>query len=278
MAKHIKPLFVLFLPTIAISLYKYMDKIMIGMLSDKVQLGLYENAEKVILLPLTIISSFGTVMIPRISNMLAGDDRDNTIRYTKLSTFYVMCLAYALTFGFAATAQIFAPVYWGAEFTLSGTIMMGLSLTIPFVSFASIIRTQYLIPAERDREYVWSVFGGAISNLVLNTLLIPKLGAMGATIGTIAAETVVCIMQCVSVRKMLPLWKMIRQSIPFLFFGISMFAVVYTMGIRMGTGIVTLLVQIAVGVIIYVAETAIYLTAIKEPLFISMIARIKKRS
>ena len=68
MTIHIKPMLVLFVPTIAVSLYKYMDKIMIGSISSKTQLGFYENAEKVINIPTTVITSFGTVMLPKMSN------------------------------------------------------------------------------------------------------------------------------------------------------------------------------------------------------------------
>ena len=71
---------------------------------------------------------------------------------------------------------------------LSGVLIMGLSITIPFMSFANIIRTQFLIPSEKDKEYLSSVIGGAVVNLIANTLLISKIGAIGATIGTILAE------------------------------------------------------------------------------------------
>ena len=75
MVIHIKPLCILFIPSIAVSLYKYMDKIMIGVLSNKVQLGYYENAEKVINIPMGIITSFGVVMLPKMSNLLATKNR-----------------------------------------------------------------------------------------------------------------------------------------------------------------------------------------------------------
>lgn len=277
MSLHFKPLFVLFLPTIAVSLYKYMDKIMIGIMSNKSQLGFYENAEKVTTLPLTIIASFGTVMIPRISNMLANNEQKDSIRYTKASSLYIMALAYALAFGFASTGHVFAPVYWGDEFALSGSIIMSLSITIPFISFANIIRTQYLIPNERDKEIVISSTFGAIINLIINTLLIPSMGAKGATIGTIAAEITVCCIQCLSVRKNIPLWEMFRQSIPFLIFGGTMFAIVYWIGETHPTTVFTLFTQILLGILIYCVESVIYLWKKKDSLLLSLINRINPK-
>lgn len=277
MSLHFKPLFVLFLPTIAVSLYKYMDKIMIGIMSNKSQLGFYENAEKVITLPLTIIASFGTVMIPRISNMLANNEQKDSIRYTKASSLYVMALAYALAFGFASTGNVFAPVYWGEGFDLSGSIIMYLSITIPFISFANIIRTQYLIPNERDKEIVISSSFGALINLILNILLIPSMGAYGATVGTIAAEILVCCIQCLSVRRSIPLWEIFRQSLPFLIFGGAMFAIVYWIGATRPTTVITLIIQIFIGIIIYCIESIIYLWTKKDSLLLSLINKVKAK-
>lgn len=277
MSTHFKPLFVLFLPTIAVSLYKFMDKIMIGIMSDKSQLGFYENAEKVITLPLTIIASFGTVMIPRISNMLANNEQKDSIRYTKASALYVMALAYALAFGFASTGHVFAPVYWGDGFNLSGSIIMSLSITIPFISFANIIRTQYLIPNERDKEIVISSFFGALINLIINYLLIPSMGAKGATVGTIAAEIMVCCIQCLSVRRSIPLWEIFRQSLPFIIFGGTMFAIVYRVGETHSSTVITLITQIFVGILIYGIESGIYLWVRKDTLLLSLINRINEK-
>ena len=162
MIPHLKPMLILFIPTIAISIYKTMDKIMIGSICDKVQLGYYDNAEKIVNIPNTIIGAFGTVMLPRMSNIIEKKDRKETLHYTQVSMLYVMWLAYAFCFGLASVATVFAPIFWGNRFKESGNLVMALSLTIPFMSFANVIRTQFLIPAERDKEYIISLIGGAV--------------------------------------------------------------------------------------------------------------------
>lgn len=258
MKRHIAPLAVLFIPAIAVSLYKYMDKIMIGAMSSKVQLGYYENAEKVINIPMTIIGSFGTVMLPKMSNLAANDNQSASRRYIALSMRFVMCLAIALTCGCAATGRIFAPVFWGKAFAYAGNLIIGLAITIPFISFANVIRTQYLIPNGKDREYLISVICGAVINLIINGLLIPFMGAMGATIGTIAAEMSVCIIQTFMVRRQLPVGKYVRDSLFFMLAGAAMFAVVYLLGERMGVKTVTLIVQVTVGVVIYCSMSLCY--------------------
>lgn len=270
MVIHIKPMLILFIPSIAVSLYKYMDKIMIGAISSKTQLGFYENAEKVINIPITVITSFGTIMLPKMSNMMAQKGKSEALKYTKVSMLYVMWLAYALTFGLAGVATVFAPVFWGKEFRLSGYLIMGLAITIPFMSFANVIRTQYLIPAEKDKEYMTSVVGGAVANLIINGLLIPSMGSVGATIGTIVAEIIVCFIQCFAVRKELPLWKYFRQTVFFIGFGIAMFAIVFKLGNALDKTVLTLFIQICIGGILYSILSAMYFYIKKEETFISM--------
>ncbi len=277
MKVHVKPMLILFIPAVAVSLYKYMDKIMLGLISSNVQLGFYENAEKVNNIPVTIISSFGTVMLPRMSNMAAKGKKKESERYTAISMQLVMCLALALAFGLAAVATVFAPVFWGTEFIPSGTLIMGLSITIPFISFANVIRTQYLIPNQKDRQYVASVIWGAVVNLVINLILISRLGAVGAMIGTIAAEITVCVYQAIVVRKQMPIWSYIKSFAYFILIGALMFVVVYVFGNVMGTRILTLILQIVIGIVIYSVLSLIYFVRKRNTVVLNMVNGIFKR-
>ena len=87
---------------------------MIGAMSNKTQLGFYENAEKVINIPLTIITSFGTVMLPKMSNLVASHNREKTNQYISLSMKYVMCLSFALAFGLAGIGKVL-PLFSGGR-------------------------------------------------------------------------------------------------------------------------------------------------------------------
>lgn len=275
MKKHIKPMLILFIPAISVSLYKYMDKIMIKVLSSKEQLGFYENAEKVNMIPLTIISSFGTVMLPKMSNLFAKKDKEKTQYYMGVSMKYVMCLAFALTFGLAAVAKTFAPMFWGDDFTISGQLIMGLSITVPFISFANVIRTQYLIPNQEDKKYTISVVMGAVVNFAINLLLIPSLKSFGATLGTIAAEITVCLIQTLSVRKELPILKYIKSFISFLPIGILMFIPTYMISMNASANIRTFAVEMLVGVAIYCILVVIYFSIVKDEMFLKYWNKLK---
>lgn len=97
--KQFKPMLILFIPVIAVSIYNVMDKIMVGSMSTKSQLGYYENSEKIINCTKTVMTSFGTVMMPRMSRLAAEKNVQQSKRYMRLSIEAVMFIAFALAFG-----------------------------------------------------------------------------------------------------------------------------------------------------------------------------------
>ena len=75
--RHIYPIITLFIPMIAIYVYTYVDKILLGLLSTEAQVGFYSNAERIVKLPMTVITSLGTFtrMINLGSKVHCGKNR-----------------------------------------------------------------------------------------------------------------------------------------------------------------------------------------------------------
>ena len=67
MREHLKPILVLFVPILAMSVFHIMDKSMLDWLGTETDVGYYYSADKVINIPLSIITALGTVMLPRVS-------------------------------------------------------------------------------------------------------------------------------------------------------------------------------------------------------------------
>lgn len=260
--KHIKPNLILFIPVIAVSLYKIMDKIMLGSMSSIVEVGYYENAEKIINIPLTFITSLGTVMLPRISNILANGNIDKVNKYINKSISFVMFLSFAMCFGLIAVGYNFAPIYFGESFQKTGILIMLLSVTLPFLSFANVLRTQYLIPNENDKVYIVSVSLGALINLIMNFIFIPRYYSIGACIGTIAAEFIVMFYQAMAVRKELDIKKYIKNIIPFFIKSLIMFTAVYSFNYINMNNFIRIFVQVLIGITIYLLLNYKYINSI----------------
>lgn len=220
---HIKPLLILFIPVVAVSLYKIMDKIMLGILSNINEVGFYGYAEKINSIPLTIISALGIVMMPKISNLAAKNKKREIEDYLEKSVEFALIISIPIIFIFAMSMNLVIPLYLGADFAQTSSLVTLLSITLPFVSFANVIRTQYLIPMEKDRIYVISVIIGAVLNLLFNLAFIPYLGATGACLGTIIAEMSVMIYQTIKVRNEIEIKEYIKKAIKYITISIIAF-------------------------------------------------------
>lgn len=193
--RHIKPDLILFVPVVAVSLYNVMDKIMLGALSTYSEVGYYTYAEKIVQVPVTVIIALGTVMMPRISNLMAKGKEEECKRLFDKAMLFVLFTGLAFTFGMANLSSVFSDWYYGNSFTRCGEFMMLLAPVIIFKSWANLVRTQYIIPKGFDNIYILSVSMGAVANLILNAILIPRYQGIGAIIGTVVAEFVVCFIQ-----------------------------------------------------------------------------------
>jgi O-antigen/teichoic acid export membrane protein len=254
MKQHFKPMVVLFFPVVAVSIYKIMDKVMIGALSTTTQTGFYEYAEKIIGLPVTLITAVGAVMLPRLSAMLGKNQQDQARKLTQVTMEVMMALTWAMAWGIFAIAPEFAPAFFGAEFAWGGVVMMGLAPSVICQSWANVIRTQHLIPAKMDKVYVGSTWVGAGVNLVMNLLLIPRFHALGAAIGTLCAEFAVAAYQTFHVRRVLPIGRYFINSVYYLIPSGVMVVLIRVMtrlsGLE-GFGLIAL--QVAVGGLAYCA-------------------------
>lgn len=249
--KHIKRILILFIPCLAVSIYTVMDKIMLGTMTQMNEVGFYESSERIIKLPLVFVTSLGTVMLPRISNLLSLNEKEKSDNYLYKSIIFMMFLSNSMCFGIVAVADVFVPVFFGSGFEECISILTILMPSCIFLAFANVIRTQYLLPHEMDRQYVFALLMGAVTNLGLNLLLIPRYASVGASIGTLITEIIVCFFQCFSVRQYISLKKYVGCSIPFVLSGMLMSIIIRSIKFHMGNLYVVLIIKVLFGILIY---------------------------
>ena len=248
--EHLKPNLQLFIPVIAVSLYTIMDKIMIGLITNNENVGFYEAAEKIVNIPNILVISLGTVMLPRVSNMIASGENSGNKEYLRLSIKFVMFMVSSVGFGIMAIAREFVPLFYGEGYEICCSLFFILIPSRFFMAFANVLRTQYLIPYNKDKTYISSVVAGAAVNLLMNTLLISPFGSVGAAVGTLLAEATVCFVQCFSIRKNINILQLIWTSLPFIFVGVLMFIIVSNIPF-VGNTVLTIAIKVLVGASIY---------------------------
>lgn len=257
---HIRPNLILFIPVIAISLYKTLDKIMLGSMTNVAEVGYFESSEKIINIPLALISSLGTVMLPRMSNIVAKSrDKKRIEEIIENSIILAMVVTVPLTFGIMGVAKEFVPLFYGNGFEKCISLFQILLPSCLFVAFANVIRTQYLIPNKLDNVYIISVILGSLVNILINYILIPKMGAIGAAFGTLIAEIVVCIIQSWYVRKIINTYIFFKKSVPLILFGIVMYAIIINIPLIDNNATITVILKVLIGALIYIIPCLLYI-------------------
>ena len=256
---NVKPNFILFIPTITVSIYKIMDKIMLGYIVSKEQLAYYENADKSMSIPLGVITALGTIMMPRISKLVSKGDKSKIGEYIDYSMKFSVIAASGLAFGLMAVGEDFAPVFWGKEFGYSGQLINYLAVTVLFISWANVIRTQYLLPFNLEKVYIVSSAVGAVLNFGVNIIFIPRMGAMGAVYGTIAAEFLVAAYQTIAVWKKLPIAKYLRDNWFYFVNGIIMMLLIRNLFLSKQAGILMLCGEILFGAVYFCITSLLYM-------------------
>ncbi len=273
---HIRPIVVLFIPILAMSVFVNMDKYMIGALSNIKQNGFYENADKVINVPKAFIAAIGTVMLSRTAHLIANEREKESEEYVKWTMFYAIAFACALSFGIAAISEMFAVVFWGCDFAPCGKLIEYMAPAIVLSVFGNVIRTQYLIPRERDREYTISLIIGAVVNFLVNFMLIPIWGARGAVAATVLAELSMTSIQAFCVRKALPVLTYIKDGVVFMIFGLVMYITIKVVANRLENSIVALLGLVLLGGIVYMLLTMVWVMISKNPNAIVLKSGLKR--
>ncbi len=252
--KHIIPNAILFIPVVAISVYRFMDKIMLGIISEEAELGYYHGAENVIKVPMALVTALGTVMLPRMSNMISNGTERKVLESTfNKSIEFSMFITSAVCLGIMTVAGEFVPLFYGKGFETCIYIFYIILPGSIFEAFANVIRTQYLIPRKKDRIYILSLIMGATINFILNLILIPRYDSVGAAMGTVSAYAMVCIVQAVCVYKEANIGVNIVNSIPYVLSGIIMFAAMHGYSVEIKNVFLALLVKIIISGVLYLA-------------------------
>lgn len=186
--KHLKPVSIFFAMSVATTIYTNLDIVMLGFLTDDKQMGYYDAAVKIKMLLVAVVSSLGSVLLPRVSYYLSKGMNDEFKRITSKALNCILLLSMPLTVYTVLYAEPIIELISGKAFLPAAPVMRVIMPTIIFIGMTNIMGIQMLVPLGKENWVLYSEIFGAIVNIVVNALLIPKYAAYGAAIGTLIAE------------------------------------------------------------------------------------------
>ena len=200
LSRHLKPIFTFFLMSVTITLYTNLDTVMLGFLSTEEQVGFYTTALKIKNILVTLITSFGTVLLPRLSYYITQKREEEYKKIIKKSFNYILIVAIPLAFYFILFAKTTIAILAGEKYINSIVPMQVLMPTVICIGITNLIGIQIMLPLHQEKKLLVTVMSGAVVDLIINLLLIPKLLALASAVATLAAEIVVLILQVLIMR------------------------------------------------------------------------------
>lgn len=219
--KHAKPVFTLFSTQLAISIYVNLDTVMLGSLSTTEEVGYYTASIKIVKICLTVITSLGVVLIPRLSHYLKEENNIKIQELTSKSLSFILIIGVPMSLGLSLVSEPIIYLFAGSEFSNSIDLIHILTPIILIIGLSNFFGMQILVPFGKEKLLLLSVVLGAVTNFILNLVLIPNFQSQGAAIATLAAEVAVTIFTGRYALKLLKFKISIKQILVYIFLSLT---------------------------------------------------------
>lgn len=193
--KHIRPSLRIFLLNVIISIYVQLNTIMLGFMTGDREVGLFTAGIKISHILTTVITSLGTVMLPRCAHLIGEKKFDEFNTIIQKSYHLLMFSAIPITVGIMLLAQPVIICFCGPDYSEAASVLVYTAPTIIFIGMTNIIGIQILYPYGKEMLVIYSTIVAAVINVLLNLLLIPLWAETGAAISTLISELCVLIVQ-----------------------------------------------------------------------------------
>jgi O-antigen/teichoic acid export membrane protein len=198
---HLKPLWVLFSINISVSLYTIMDTIILGSLTNVEQVSFYNIPLKIVKIFWTIMGGIGIVLIPKMSAFFANNEHIQIEALIKKSISIVLLLGIPFFFMGIVFAEDILFIVSGKQYIQSKIALQILSIVPLIIGICNVFGTQFLLAIGQEKKILTATIFGFCISLVLNFLLIPTLGFIGASISCVCSESTVCLVVYLAARK-----------------------------------------------------------------------------
>ena len=224
LSNHIKPIFIfLCIQKLVKNILKVRFALvisMLGFMKTDMDVGYYNAAVKIKTILVSIVSSLGAVLLPRVTVYIENNDQQKFRNISVKAMQFVLLVAIPMMVYFILFAKPCVLLLSGTEYENAILPMQLMMPTLLCIGLTNIMGMQIMVPLGREIKVLVSVVIGAVVDLLLNIVLISRYSVAGAAIGTMVAEIAVLIYQYLSDNKLfyslfcqLHIWKIVLSTI-----------------------------------------------------------------
>lgn len=171
---------------VAATLYMRMDQVMLGMMKNDALVGIYSAAVKISEAGYFIPAAAATALLPALTASRSDGESEYYRRFQK---FFDLAALYGVAVALftSLSARPLVSLLFGPAYSETATVLVLHAWGGVFVAIGIACKHWFLIEG-LQRYTLYRVVAGALVNLALNLLSIPKFGAVGAAAATVAAQ------------------------------------------------------------------------------------------
>lgn len=169
-----------------IAIYYNLDQVILGLLRNETEVGWYTAACRAMTAALLPSLVFGQAFFPALSSVF-GDLPAMRERARAFATAMIP-VGLPIGLGMALLARPLLVLFAGEDYAPGGPALSILMLNAALVYF-NMVYGQSLLAWNYQKVYMLAVGTGALINIVLNFILIPSYGPVGAAAATFAAQS-----------------------------------------------------------------------------------------
>lgn len=192
--KYLIPLSILFVNSLATTIYVNSDVTMIGVFLNDNQVGLYSFASKIYNILKYFINAAVIVTIPRLASVVSGDKKQYNELVEKI-LYALLVFLLPVAAGLFMLSEPIIMIAGGEEYLKGYSSLMVLAFSLVFALLGSVCTNCILIIHKLEKRILKSTIISALVNVLLNFILIPTIGIVGAAITTVTAELVNLLIQ-----------------------------------------------------------------------------------
>ena len=206
-----------------IGIYYRLDTVMLSFFWTDAIVGWYDAAYTFVYGLRLIPVSVALVLLPGLSNLYSRE-QDKAVRIYRGTMYYSIATGIWITFLIAINAHQLVDLVFGSGYNPSAGVLSLLIWTCVLM-FGNALQCIFLLVTQQRVALLRATALGAIANLILNLILIPRWDMYGAAIATFLSELCVFFASGVPLRKFIPLRHFLRIIFPPLSAAVAMYLV-----------------------------------------------------
>lgn len=276
---HFHETLIYFIPSIATSVYTVLDRTLIGTITNnRAENGFYHYTMQIInIMKALTFSSLNMVLGSRIAFLFAEEKYDEIKERIRDSINYILFMGIGICFGLIGVSGRFVPLYLGPGYDRVVTMLVLMSPIVIIIGVSNCLGSQYYTPSGNRKLSAKFIIIGAIVNLTLNLILIPRFWGYGAIVASLIAETVITVLYFRHCNGYLTADTLFREGWKKLVAGILMLAVIRILDRFIASDLIALAVEVMAGFAVYCALIVLLRDTFLSEIVIGKIINRKKK-